>query len=246
MQTERTVSNGRLDIHTTRYVPLNALDIPMVLLHGFLDNQETIKKYALEFCALGYTVYTYDIPGIAKCTSAYGYDSLSMTSLLNDLDIVIQSVEENKHKLILFGVDFGGFLAVLYASKNPNSVAKLLSESPLLSIPEDARRGNVLTMSFVPEQIEETFKAKKYPFSFQFAKDAISIDIDKVMKSVLCPCCLIFGAKDKILDASYGRKALESLSSDSYVYYIKKASHTLKKKQYLEALNHFKNFLKIQ
>lgn len=243
---EFVLNNGKYNIHGVKYIPDNPKNIPIVMGHGLLSNAKDLAQYATYFTDLGYSVYTFDFCGAHyKGKSEGDYSYMGIEHGLNDFQTVINSVTESKNKLMLFGESQGAFLALLYAAKNPAVVARVMAVSPALSIPDMARKGKILFMTFDPNNIKDTFKTKgKFNFSYTFAEEAIRLDTDKIIKEVLCPVCIVHGAKDEIVNATYLRKSLENLSQDSFVYFIKKAKHSFKKKEKIEALAHFNEFLK--
>ena len=247
MQEEFRLNNGKFHIAGTKYIPdVNPKNIPIILCHGFLSNQKDLARYKDGFLELGYTVYTFDFCGSSKKGKSEGsYDYMTVEHELKDLQTVIDSVTESKNQLMLFGVSQGAFMALLYAARNPAVVARVLTVSPALCIPDDARRGKMLMMTFDPNDIRGTYKCKKgMNFSPIFAEEAILLDTDKIIKEVLCPVCIVHGAKDEIVNASYLRKTLENLSHESFVYFLKKANHSFKKKEQDMAIEYFKDFLK--
>ena len=246
MNTEEFIlNNGKYNIHGMKYIPDNPKNIPVVLGHGLLSNYKKLKRYSIFLASMGYTVYAFDFCGSHLFGKSEGDRSyMTIEHGLNDIQTVINSVTESKNQLMLFGESQGGFLALLYAAKNPAVVAKVLAISPALVIPDDARKGKMLFMSFNPNHIRETFKCKfNLKFSPVYAEEAIRLDTDKIIKEVLCPVCIVAGGKDKIVPATYLRRTLENLSPDSFVYFIKKAGHKFKASEQKEAISHFKDFL---
>ena len=244
MQKEQfSVNNGKFDLVGEKYIPINPKGKPMIVCHDLFSNYKELNTYIDYFCNNeGYTVYAFDFGGMTKKENQ---DYLTIENGLKDIQSIINKVDERKDELSLFGVGHGAFLALLYASKNPAAIAKVLCTSPTLSIPDMARKGTLPIGKFKPDAIEETWKPKLFTkYSHLYAKEAVTIDIDKVLKQVLCPVCMVFGGLDELVSATYGRKALEELSKDSFVYFIKKASHSFRLKDELEAIGYFKDFLK--
>jgi alpha-beta hydrolase superfamily lysophospholipase len=242
---EFQLNNGKYRIHGTKYIPDNPKNIPIIMSHGFLSNSKKLKRYAMFLAGMGYTVYAYDFCGGHLFGKSEGpREYLTIENELNDLQTVINSVEESKQELMLFGESLGGFISLIYAARNPAVVARVLSIYPALSIPDDARRGKMLFISFDPNHVRETWKCKfGFKFNPSFAEECMRLDTDKIIKEVLCPVCIVHGGKDKIVSATHLRKTLENLSPDSFVYFIKKAGHGFKRKEQDIALAHFKDFL---
>ena len=169
MQEQFLLNNGKFHISGMKYIPeTNPKNIPIILCHGFMSNQKNLVRYKDGFLAMGYTVYTFDFCGCSKHGLSEGsYDYMTIENQLKDIQTVIDSVTESKNQLMLFGESQGGFLALLYAARNPAVVARVLTVSPALCIPDDARRGKMIMMTFDPNDIRGTFKCKKnLNFSF--------------------------------------------------------------------------------
>lgn len=236
------VNNGKFELIGEKYIPLSPKGKPIIICNDFFSNYKKLNHYIEYFIEEGYTVYSFNFGGMV---TKENQDYVTIENGLRDIQAVINKVEEKKDELTLFGQGYGAFLALLYASRNPAVIAKVLSVSPGLAIPDMARKGNLPLGKFKPDDIEKTWKPKLFTkYSYVFAKEAVTIDIDKVLKQVLCPVCMVFGSNDEYIPASYGRKALEELSKDSFVYFIKKAKHTFSKKEEGIAINYFKEFLK--
>jgi alpha-beta hydrolase superfamily lysophospholipase len=139
---EFQLNNGKYMIHGMKYIPDNPKNIPIIMSHGFLSNSKKLKRYAMFLAGMGYTVYAYDFCGGHLFGKSEGpREYLTIENELNDLQTVINSVEESKQELMLFGESLGGFISLIYAARNPAVVARVLSIYPALSIPDDARRG---------------------------------------------------------------------------------------------------------
>lgn len=244
-QEDFILNNGKFNIHGTKYIPDNSNGIPVVLSHGFLSNANRLKRYRDFFLSMRYTVYAYDFCGGHLFGKSEGDRSyMTLEHELNDLQTVIYFITEKKDQLILFGESQGGFVSLLYAARNPAVAAKVMCVYPALSIPDDARRGKMLMMSFNPKDVKGTFKTKfGMKFSPEYAIEAQRLDTDKIIKEVLCPVCIVHGGKDKIVPAFYLRKTLESLSEHSFVYFIKKAGHNFNGREQKIAIEHFRDFL---
>ena len=245
MQNEEIkVNNGKYDVYGEKYIPLSPKGTPLVVLHDLFSSSKDLRKYIDYFVNEGYTVYSFDFCGMTKKSLADN-SYLTIENGLKDIQAIINIVEEKKDQLTIFGVGHGGFLALIYASKNPAVVAKVLCQSPTLSIPDLARKGILPFAKFNPNDIESTWKPKLFTkYSFNYAKEAVTLDIDKILKQVLCPVCMVLGGMDEYVSATYGRKALEELSKDSFVYFIRKAKHNFSSKEIDLTIGYYKEFLK--
>ena len=243
---EFKTNNGKYEVYGEKYIPLSPKDKPLVVLHDLFSDYKELAKYINYFVEEeGYTVYAFSFCGMTKNKSLADNSYVTIENGLKDIQAAINAITEKKDQLVLFGQGHGAFLALVYAARNPAVVAKVLCQSPTLSIPDMARKGILPFAKFNPNDIEKTWKPKLFTkYSFNFAKEAITLDIDKILKEVLCPVCMVLGGMDEYVSATYGRKALEELSKESFVYFIKKAKHNFSTKEIDLTIGYFKEFLK--
>lgn len=224
--------------------------IPIIMSHAFMSNQKIMKKYAEALAREGYVVFTYDFCGGAVFGKSDGkFSDMSIDTEKDDLKTVIAHVEKltyvDKESLILLGASQGGFVSCLVASEYQEKIRKLLLLYPALCIPDDAREGKMLMISFDPEHIEETMTSRPFKFSPQYPKSVINIDIYGELKKIKIPMLIIHGDEDKIVDVAYARRAIaEAANPASELVVLEGAGHGLNKEQVEKAMAHIIAYLK--
>lgn len=102
-------------------------DVPVLMLHGWLDNSLTFIKLAPALAALA-EVYAIDMAGHGKC----GHRPVGQSYLLMDYVADVAELVENhllasgKERVDLVGHSLGGIVCALYAAAFPERVRKLV------------------------------------------------------------------------------------------------------------------------
>lgn len=222
---------------------------PVVMSHAFLSNQKIMKKYATALAEEGYVVFTYDFCGGAILgKSDGGFSEMSIDTEKEDLKAVIAYVEQaegvDAEKLILLGASQGGFVSCLVSAECPEKVARLILLYPALCIPDNARAGKMLMITFDPAHIRETIKSGPFGFSAQYPESAINIDIYRELEKIQIPVLLIHGDADKIVDVRYAQKARQALPNPaSELVILKNAGHGFRKQEFGEAMQKIIEYL---
>ena len=133
-----------LTIRGTEY-RCSGKNLPIIILsHGFMANQDTVKQYAIELAKEGYAAYTFDFcGGCAKGKSDGKTSDMTIITEVKDLETVIEYAKAlpytDEKDITLAGCSQGGFVSALVASKRIEEISKLILFYPALCIPEDAR-----------------------------------------------------------------------------------------------------------
>lgn len=140
---------------------------------------------------------------------------MSLETEKRDLQCVIDYVSSlgyaDMTKLILTGESQGGLVSCLVAAERQTD--KLILLYPALCIPDDARRGKMLFMRFDPENIDSTLKSGFFGFSANYPKSAINLNVYAVLKKITVPVLILHGNKDKIVNISYAKKAVNTVKN---------------------------------
>ncbi|MEO8932668.1 MAG: alpha/beta hydrolase [Xanthomarina sp.] len=210
---------------------------PIVLLHGFLENSTMWNELILEISKT-HRVIALDLLGHGK-TECLGYIH-SMELMAQAVKAVLSYLKINKS--ILIGHSMGGYVALAYAEKHPNSLNGIcLMNSTFLA--DDLARQNIrirannmaktnfeslVHMSFTNlfsaesknnyrNQLETALnEALKTPLQgYMAANEGMMIRKDRtqIFKNLRCKKLLIIGKKDPIVDG----KILKDILKDSDV-----------------------------
>lgn len=156
-------SRDGLVIRGTEYRP-QGKKLPVVIVsHGFMADQRSVRNYAKQFAEWGYAAYCFDFNGgCLKGKSDGRTTDMTVFTEKEDLMAVIAYVKSlpyvDAYHLTLMGCSQGGFVSALTAAELNDQVEKLILFYPALCIPDDARRGQMIMAKFDPQNIPETIK----------------------------------------------------------------------------------------
>lgn len=130
--TEFTFSHKGVGWHVSRWG--NAADMPLVMLHGFMQTAATWNFFAPEL-AQNHCVYALDFVGHGQSdkpddAESYTYDAVveAIEAFLRDVACVHPDTHEQRKAHIL-GYSMGGRVAAWVAARNPNLVYSVILES---------------------------------------------------------------------------------------------------------------------
>lgn len=184
-----------------------------IISHGFASNMAITSPYAKTLVKAGYVAVLYDF-----CMSGSGVSSGNSTGMsvltekanLNDLLYYVRRLPfvDEKH-IVLAGCSQGGLVSALCAAECNKYVKALLLYYPALCIPDDARRGHMITARFDPERIPETLYAISVKLGRKYADDAASLDPYKEICAYDKPVLIVHGIEDTLVSIAYSRKAAD-------------------------------------
>lgn len=203
---------------------------PLVILsHGFMANQSMCKKYAKLLAKKGYVTVTFDFCGGGLFSSSDGktYD-MSVFTEADDLEAVIDYFAEepyvDKSRISLLGCSQGGFVSAIVAKRRSSMIERLIMLYPALCIPDDARKGNMVFAKFDPQDIPAKIRCGPIVIGKEYVKSVINTDAYSLIGDFKGRVLLIHGTKDKLVDISYSKKAVEKFS-DIEFHEIQDAGH---------------------
>lgn len=194
--------------------PVKEGRIPAVIVsHGFGSCTQDTKKYARVFVDEGYAAICFDfcMSGSGKSSgSSLGMSVLTeKADLLNVLDYVKTLDYVDPDHITLAGCSQGGFVSALAAVERESEVERLVMYYPALCIPDDARRGHMITARFDPDHVPEQFRALFVRLSSKYVLDVIGMDPFREICGFQKPVLIVHGTKDRLVDISYSRRACE-------------------------------------
>lgn len=185
----------------------------VIVSHGFAANFMTTRSYAKVFVEKGYCAFIYDFPGAGNGISGGDTTKMSVLTekedLLNLLDYVKQQDYVDRDRITLAGCSQGGFVSALAAAEREEEIERLIMYYPALCIPDDARRGVMITAHIDPENIPETYRAINVKLGRPYAADAQKLDPYKEICTFSKPVFIVHGKEDFLVKIDYSRKAAE-------------------------------------
>ena len=189
----------------------------VIVSHGFASCTRDTKKYAMVFVEEGYAAVCFDfcMSGSGKSTgSSLGMSVLTeKADLLNVLDYVRELDFVDSNRITLAGCSQGGFVSALAAAERESEIERLILYYPALCIPDDARRGQMITAKFDPNHVPEQFRALFVKLGAKYALDAQGLDPFREICGFQKPVLIVHGTEDKLVDISYSRRAAQGYSN---------------------------------
>jgi len=200
----------------------------VIVSHGFLANESSVEGYAEALAEAGFLAVTFDFNGGGiKCSSDGKQEEMTVLTERDDLLEVINTVRSlyAPSSLSLMGCSQGGFVSALAASRlGADEIHRLVLLYPALCIPDDARRGQMQTYRFDPQNIPDLLGKLPMPLGGEYARAMIHFDPYQEIRGYTGPVLLIHGTKDAIVDIRYARRAREVFKDCTY-YEIEGAGH---------------------
>ena len=131
----------------------------VIISHGFLANEKTVRDYAAALAEEGFLAVTFDFNGGGIGSRSDGR-SVDMTLLTEKADLlaVVRAVQDQLQpaSVSLMGCSQGGFVSALAAKElGCGVIRRLVLFYPALCIPDDARRGSMMVYRFDPNHVPD-------------------------------------------------------------------------------------------
>ena len=185
----------------------------VIVSHGFGENQALTHSYAKVFVKKGYCAFIYDFPAAGNGISGGKTTTMSVLTekrdLINLVDYVRAQDFVDKDHIILAGLSQGGLVSALAAPEVEDKIERIMLYYPALCIPDDARRGVMITAHIDPENVPESFYAINVKLGKKYVEDARSLDPYEQICTFSKPVWIIHGKEDPLVKIDYSRKAAE-------------------------------------
>ena len=226
-----------LTIRGTQYRPAGGNNLPIAIVsHGFMANGQSVAHYAKRLAKWGFAAFCFDFSGgCIKGKSDGKTTDMSVLTEKEDLKAVIayaQSLDYTqgnpsrfssgqmdsecssghvqKARLVLVGCSQGGFVSALTAAELQDQVSGLILFYPALCIPDDAREGHMIFARFDPQNIPEVVPCGPMKLGKIYPQAVMEMDPFAEIAAYKGPVLLVHGTADKIVDATYARRAHEA------------------------------------
>lgn len=218
-----------------------------IVSHMFMVNYKLVAKYAKFLAENGYLAVCYDFNGGGLFSKSDGKSvNMSVLTEVKDLEAVVQAVLKHEKadasRLLLMGCSQGGFVSGLVAARHPEWVERLVMFYPALSIPEDARKGQMLMAKFDPANIPEVIKCGFMKLGRGYVTDVNKMDAFQEIAAYEGPVLILHGTADTAVDVSNSKKAAE-VYKNVQLELIEGAGHGFFKDNQKRALALLKEFV---
>lgn len=167
---------------------------PVVIIgHGYNSSMDNCADTADYYCDSGYSVIVFDFVGGSR-NSSTEYHSANMTPMTEvyDYETVLKYVKESpqfdNNNIFISGQSFGGFIATVTASMNPNDVNALVLFYPAYNMVANSsavlQSGVTEAGRFNGEYLGELYDWDGLLVSQQFLIELGSFDIENILRGI--------------------------------------------------------------
>ena len=207
---ELYIDSDGIRLHAKLDRPLGAEKSPLcILIHGFTGHMEETHIVAAQKAMneAGIAVLRVEMYGHGKSDGEFKNhtlykwvtNALAVVRYAKTLDFVTD--------LYLAGHSQGGLLTVLIGGMCPDEFKAILPLSPALVIPDDARRGSILGVTFDPKHIPEKIASDSWELSGDYIRVAQTIHVEDEIARYDGPVLIIHGDADEVVPYSSAKKA---------------------------------------
>lgn len=208
-------------------------DIPahraVILCHGFLSNKNSRTNRRLTELLLPKSIATlrFDWHGMGESPEPFA--NISIQKCEEQLDAAFRFlIEKNIRLLGVIGSSFGGFVALLFASRHPHLQALGL-KCPVVDFPE------VLRLEFGEDAIERWKHTDHIPdilggqqpifLPYSFFEECLTYDGYAVASKIHAPTLIVHGGQDELIPSHQIDRLLTMLRVPKQLHLIPKANH---------------------
>ena len=214
-RSEFTCMRGQLRLRGTMLRPAEGERLPIaVVSHEFMANRLFTLRYARLLASLGYAAFCYDFSGGCIVGASQGKTTdMTVFTEMEDLKAVIAYAKAqpftDPDRLLLMGCSQGGLVTALTAAEPGAQAERIILFYPALSIPDDARRGSMMSARFDPENIPETMRCGPMKLGGAYAGSVLQLDPFSVIGAYHGDVLIVHGSADTLVDISYSRRAYD-------------------------------------
>lgn len=210
--TEFYIDNEGIPLHVKAEYPQNKEKFPLVILiHGLTGDMEErhITAAAEAIKRIGFGVLRAELRGHGK--SGGTFREHTIFKWISDIMKITEYAKslEPVTDLYLCGHSQGGLTVMLAAGMRPDDYRAVIPLSPALVIPDGARKGNLLGITFDPDHIPDTLILKGRELSGNYFRTARMIHAEDAVRGYHGPVLIIHGDKDETVPVRYSREAAE-------------------------------------
>lgn len=171
----------------------------MIIIHGFTGNKDERHLLAVSkmFNEIGLATLRVDMYGHGKSEGEFSNHTLFkwMTNAMTIIDYArtLDFVTD----IYLCGHSQGGLTVMLAAALKHDQIKAIIPMSPAISIPYDAKLGNVFGSKFDPQHIPEEIGNPGWTLKGNYFRVAQAIDVDSAIDKYSGPVLIVHGDQDE-------------------------------------------------
>lgn len=217
-----TITEDGLRLNATLDMPVDTGEkCPLVIvIHGFTGHSEERHIVAVSEALneIGFATLRVDMYGHGKSDGEFRRHTLYkwLTNALTVIDYgrSLDFVTD----VYLCGHSQGGLMVMLAAALKHDVIKGLIPMSPACMIPELARKGELLGLSFDPDRIPEVLDAwDGRKLDGNYARVAQTIDVEKAIARYDGPVLIVHGDADEAVPVEYGIRAAKAYKNAELV-----------------------------
>ena len=224
-----TITDDGVRLNAALELPEGERDrCPLVIVfHGFTGHSEEVHIRAVSdmLRSLGCATLRVDLYGHGKSDGRFHdhtlYKWLNNAMAVIDYARTLPFVTE----LYLCGHSQGGLTVMLAAALMHDRIRGIIPMSPAILIPEGARRGTLLGMTFDPDRIPDEMPVKDgLSLGGNYIRVAQTIRVEEAIARYKGPVCLVHGTADEAIPASCSVTAQKAYA-DAQLFLIPGDTH---------------------
>ncbi len=203
------ITDDGIDLHLKLDMPETETDSLVILVHGFTGHMEETHIVGVKQAInkAGMAVLRAEMYGHGQSEGVFHDHTLfkwiSNIMVVTDYALGLSFVKN----LYLCGHSQGGLLTMLAAGMRPDDYKAIIPMSPAVVIPDGARNGNMLGISFDPDHLPQEVEIKDLTLGANYFRTAQMIYVDPAIKRYTKPVLIVHGDKDEAVPVSYSMRA---------------------------------------
>ena len=239
------IENGDRQIYGVLNRPLGKEGrLPIAIVsHGFNGTHHFAQDYFGPLAEQGWMTYAFDFPcGSVNSRSDSNTMNMSILDEQSDLRAIINYFRNQPYvdpdRIMLIGESQGGLVSALTAAQMNKEVSELVLIYPALCIPNNWN-------SRYPklEDIPDTTRLWNVPMGRRFFEELRGMDAFRTMKKFQKPVLIIQGDADQVVLMEDSHRAAKTYKN-ARLHIIPGAGHGFKPKEWQEAIEQIKSFIK--
>lgn len=195
------ILDGEIRLHAKLDRPHDSSCALVLLVHGLTGHMEESFLTALQKALneAGFAVLRADLYGHGKSDGSFRDHTIDQW--VSNLTAVTEYAENLPFvtDLYLCGHSQGGLLAMMLAGMRPDDYQALILLSPAVTIPENARNGNFLGITFDPHNIPEDLEIWGSRLGSAYFRSAQQIHPEAYAQHFSKPVLIVHGEQDELI-----------------------------------------------